>query len=331
MKLLRAIIIFAIIPLIAGYFVASSHANKATQAAHLNFTPQNVQKHDQITLVENGTIISLTQKGVVSIPTHIPQLIEALPLGNNFIGVDKRTNYSSLDEFSTKGKLIKTLQNGTAAKIDSMDWFTDPAINPNQTKIAFVSDMDKSKTNVLDNALFVENVTGSIQKIANPDPHSGGIAHPVWDPANPQNIIYDYYQYDNNFNPYSVIDEYNFQTQNPTQLTTRKQNAYQGSFSPNGKQLIFLERNNNITTKMVIADVTANGLAHTQTIAEGDFAYPEFSNTKNHIYYLEAQGNSGYDLYTATLANGKLTNAMQVSTGEQLLANSGFVVNEVKK
>lgn len=333
MKLIRAIIVFALIPLIAGYYVASSQGSKKLEnSTNLNFNIGNILTTDRITFAEKGSIISLSQKNVVTIPTNHSQIIEVSPLGANFIGIDKQTNYSVLDEFSQSGNLLKILQNGNTGDIDTMNWFTDPVISSNQQLIAFVSDKDKSQTNVLDNALFIENLnTGTVEKIADPDPHSGGIAHPTWDPSDSNMITYDYYQYDQHFNPYSNIQEYNLQTQTTNNLTTQNQNAYQGSFSPDGKQFIFLERNNNITTKMYIADVTKNGLSNIDEIASGDYAYPEYSNTPNHIYYLQAQGNTGYDLYTASIANNKLTDELPISTSEQLLGNSGFIVTKEGK
>ena len=328
MKKIRAIIIFILIPLIGGYLVASAQEHKTLRNENLNFNINNEAATDRITLVENGTIFSLTRTGISSLPTNKPSLIEATPLGNNYIGIDKQTNYSTLEEFLPTGSLTKTLQNGSTNNIDTMDWFSDPAVNVNQNKIAFVSDKEKNKTNILDNALFVENLAdGSVQKIADPDPHSGGIAHPVWNPVDQYSIIYDYYQYDKNYNPYSVIDEYNLQTQTINPLTTREQNAYQASFSPDGKKIIFLERGNDITTGMYVANLTENGLTNIRNIAIGDFAYPAFSNTPNHIYYLQAQGNSGYDLYVATIIKDKIANSSAISTGGQLHANSGLTVS----
>lgn len=330
MKFFRALIIFVLIPLIAGYFVASTQgAKKLTNNTNVNFDTSNVQVNDSITIAEKGNIISLTQKGVNTIQTNHPQLIEVVPSGANFVGVDKQTNYSDLDEFSQSGTLINTIQNGNTGDIDTMNWYTDPAISLNNKQLAFVSDKDKAQTNIQDNALFVANLaTGTVGKIADPDPHSGGIAHPIWDPINPNIITYDYYQYDQSFNPYSIIEEYNIQTQNTVNLTTQNQNAYQGSFSPDGKQFIFLERNNNITTNMDIADVSANGLSNVRQIASGDFSYPTYSNTPGHIYYLQAQGNTGYDLYTATIVDNKLNDENPITTSAQLLGNSGFVVTK---
>ena len=327
MKKLRAFIIFMLIPLIAGYLVASSQEHKSKIKDTSNFTITNILPTDRITLVEAGKIISLTQTGVVSHATQRPLLIETLPFGNNFIGVDKQLNYSSLDEFSSNGTLQRTLQDGNTGNIDTMNWYTDPALSTDQKQLAFVSDRDKDRTNVLDNALFVQNLSdGTLQKIADPDPHSGGIAHPVWNPANPQNIAFDYYQYDKNYNPYSIIEEYNLQSQNTVSLTTQEQNAYQGSFSPDGKQFIFLERTDDITTVMYVANVTESGLSNVRSIGSGDFAYPQFSNTPDTIYYLQAQGNNGYDLYVAHIVGDKIANPSQISTGAQLFANSGFSV-----
>ncbi|HSX08787.1 MAG TPA: hypothetical protein VLF93_01385 [Candidatus Saccharimonadales bacterium] len=329
MKKIRAIIIFIILPIIAGYLIASHQGHKSIPTASLSFSNHALQPTDQITLVENGTIATITQKNVTTMQTHHPQLIETLPLGGSFVGVDKQLNYSSLLEFSPNGTVTKTLQNGNTGNIDTMNWFTDPAMSSDQKKLAFVSDKNKATTDVQDNALFIENFgTGAVTKIVDPDPHSGGIAHPFWNPMNPNLITYDYYQYDDQYNPYSVIQQYDITSQSTTPLTTQKQNAYQGSFSPDGKHFIFLERNNNITTQMYIADVTSNGLTNIQQLASGDFAYPQFSYTPNHIYYLEAKGNTQYDLYTATVANGQLSGIMQISNTQQLLGNSGFVVEK---
>ncbi|HWY78748.1 MAG TPA: hypothetical protein VNW29_00125 [Candidatus Sulfotelmatobacter sp.] len=329
MRKIRAFIIFILIPLITGYLVASAQGHKVKLSSNINFDTNIVLQTDNISLTEKGTIISLTHTGTTSIPTNHSALTETIPVGNNFIGVDKQTNYTSLDEFSTTGKLIKTLQDGNTGNIDTMNWFTDPSIDATQQKIAFVSDKDKENTYVLDNALFIENLaTSSIQKIAAPDPHSGGITHPIWDPANPDIITYDYYQYDKNYSPYSIIEKYNMQSQTTTPLTTQAQNAYQGAFSPDGKQFIFLGRNNDITPVMYIANVTTEGLSNIHILATGNFAYPEFSNTASHIYYLQAQGNSGYDLYAATITNDKISGSSPISTGEQLEATSGFIVSK---
>src|SRR5579872_7208606 len=111
MKLIRALIVFALIPLIAGYFVASFRGHKIQLTTNLNFNTGNVLPTDIITLTENGNIISVTQKAVTTISTKHPQLIEASPLGTNYIGVDKQTNYSSLYEFSQTGTLLQTVQN----------------------------------------------------------------------------------------------------------------------------------------------------------------------------------------------------------------------------
>jgi hypothetical protein len=328
MKKIRAFIIFALLPLLGGYAYASHlHMQKSHPNSSLGFNTDAILPTDRITFAEKGSIISLTQTGASAIPTGHAQLIEGSPIGGNFVGVDKQTNYSSLDEFSPSGSLINTLLNGNTGDIDTMDWFTDPAVSPNMQELALVSDKNKDVTNVYDNALFIEKLSNShLQKIADPIPGSGGIAHPVWDPANADILTYDYYEYDQNYNPYSVIDEYNLSTQATSLLTTRQQNAYQGSFSPDGKYFIFLERNNNITAVMYLANVTANGLSGAHSIASGDFAYPEFSRTANHIYYLAAQDNSDYDLYTAELKNGVLTAITPISTDEQLLGNSGFTV-----
>ena len=327
MKFIHALIIFAILPLLAGYFVAASHAKKQVVVNNLNFNPKQILPTDKITLTEQGNIISVNTHGIITVPTHNAQLIQSIPWQDNFISVDKELNYSSLLVFSKNGSLTSKLQNGDTGNIDTMNWFTDPALSPDAKQLAFVSDKNKGKTHVEDNALFVENFeTKTVEKEADPDSHSGGIAHPVWNPTNVHELIYDYYSYTRNFSPYSTIDEYNTQTQQTTHLTTPEQNAYQAAFSPDGKQLLFLERGDNIKTTLYLADVTNDGLSNIQSLATGDFAYPQFSHTPNNIYYLMANSNTGYNLYVSRITGNRLTSTNAVSTGDQLLGNSGFIV-----
>ncbi len=327
---IRSILIFAVLPLFAGYYYASLQSQKPNIAISSNFNIEAVALSDQITLINQGNIISLAHSGTNTIPTNNRRLTEANQLGNNYIASDKQTNYSSLEEFNSRGKKLKTLLNGNTGNIDNDNWFTDPAVSPNKQTVAFVSDMDKNTTKILDNALFIENLdTGTTTKIADPDPHSGGIAHPVWNPSNPNIIAYDYYQYDNDYNPYSVIKETDIKSQTIINLTTRQQNAYQGSFSPNGRQFIFLGRNEDNTVAIYTAEITNSGLANVQKFASGNFAYPAFSNTPNHIYFLQAQGNSGYDLYTGEIKHNRLINISAITSNVQISADSGFMVNKL--
>lgn len=326
----RSLLIFVMLPLIAGYLVASIQGHTVQRKSNLNFASKNVLPTDRITLVNQGSISSVTKTDSTTIDTHHPQLIEASPLGNNYIAVDKQTNYASLEEFSSTGVLLETLLNGNTKDIDTMNWFIDPAVQQNQQEIVFVSDKDKEKTKVFDNALFIYSLAShSIKRIVDPFPSSGGIAHPRLNPTNPNILIYDYYQYDEKYNPYSLIQEYNRQTEKITSLTTQKQNAYQGSFSSDGKQLIFLGRNSDFTVTMYLADVADNGLSNVQKLMTGDIAYPTFSFTSNHIYYLQAEDNKGYNLLTATVQKNKLINPATVVSGFQLLGNASFSVTPV--
>ncbi|HEV2339414.1 MAG TPA: hypothetical protein VGT05_01455 [Patescibacteria group bacterium] len=327
----RVLLLFSILPLIIGYLFASFHAVLVTNTAPA-FNLQNIAPGDMVTISNGGDIYQLTTTNSKQI-IHGQNLIEPVMAGGNIIAVAKTINYASLLLYDQSGNKIKTLFNGNTGTVDTMHWVTDPAVNPAQDRIAYVSDKDRQQTNVPDNALYVLNLSdGTSTNIANPDPYSGGIAHPVFNPVNGNVLLYDYYQYDSKtLAPYSTIEEYSKDTGFTTTLTFENKNAYQESFSPDGKTLLFLGRNSDMNTVTLYrADFTDTGLMNVQTLASGDFAFPVFSNMKNRIYFLQSEENKGYNLMEATMQKGKLNNIGPVISGYQLAGNSSFMVTKMK-
>lgn len=313
---------------VLGFLVAffQTHQGGQTMAT---FSTKNIPPTDVIVLSNQGDIYQVSHQGSAQI-THGQHLIEPVKIGNTFAAIEKTTNYASLLMFDQQGNIIKTLFSGNNDTIDTMSWITDPAASPAQNRIAYVSDKDKAQTNVPDNALYVLNLaTGKSTNVAKPSPYSGGLAHPLFNPVNSNIILYDYYQYDpQTLMPYSTIEQFDNTTGLITTLTFENQNAYQAAFSPDGKQLLFLGRNDGSTSvTLYIADFdSTSGLSNIRTLLSGDLAYPAFSNTKNVIYYLQAQGNSGYNLMNATIQNNKLSNIQTVVSGNILLGNSSYAI-----
>lgn len=325
----RTLALFSILPFITGFLMASLQTRQPIiQASSLS--PNNILPSDTIVLSSNGDIYKLTQNNSTQI-THGQNLIEPIVTGSSIIAVEKTTNYSSLFEYNLEGNKISTLFSGKGDNIDTMNWITDPTMSADHNTIAYVSDKDRGQTNVPDNALYAYTLSDrKTVTIAKPDPYSGGITHPTYDPTNENIILYNYYQYDpQTLTPYSTIEEYAQDTGLTTTLTFEDKNAYQQSFSPDGKQLLFLGRNGDTSTvTLYLADLTEKGLTNIQSLGTGDFAYPTFSNTKNHIYYLQSEGNNGYNLVTATLQNNTLTHVLSITNGFQLLGNSSYTVTK---
>lgn len=326
----RVIVLFSVVPFLLGFAFAYLHHHSLIKA-NTTFSTNAIEKTDKIVLSSQGNIYTLTQDGAIQI-TQGQQITEPIAFGDTFLAVGKKTNYSSLLEFSAKSAQAKTVLGGNSSKIDTMSWFTDPAYSPNSNLLAFVSDKDKALTNIPDNALFIHNThNGKTTMLVKPYPYSGGVANPVWDPANSDILLYTYYEYDpKTLNPYSVIEEYNFTTGETTDLTTEKENALQAAFSPDGTHLLFIGRNaDGYTVNMYLTDFSDGQVDNTQNIASGDYAYPKFSFTNGYIYFLQAQGDAGYNLMTAQVKQNTLTNIREVTSGDQLLGNSSFdVVHE---
>lgn len=325
----RSIIFFAFVPLLAGYIFGVIETEKPVVKPSVSFSTTGVQQADVLTISDQGDIFTLSHGKQTQI-TQGQRVIQPAFLGRSFVAINKQQNYSELLQFSFGGIKTKTLLSGKTESIDSMSYISDPAVSPTFQDIAFVSDMDRVKTTISDTALYILNVSsGKIKKVADPLPHSGGITHPMWNPINPRVLVYDYYQYDENYAPYSLIMQYDMDSNKTISLTTKAQNAYQGAFSPDGKHFMFLSRSEDNTEVMInISEVTADGLSNVRSFARGDFAYPMFSQVQGYIYYLRAYGNHGYNLYTSFIKNNQLTNISQISTGEQLFAHSGLSVSK---
>lgn len=325
----RVLLLFTIMPFILGFLVAYIQGKPASRSA--SFATNVIQPTDKIVFSNNGDIYTLTKNGTTQV-THGQRLVEPVMVGSNFVAVKKTTNYASLLMLDQTGDKVKTLFNGNSDKIDTMSWITDPAVNPDQNKIAYVSDKDKTQTDVPDNALYVLNLsTGKSTNIAKPDPYSGGLADPFFDPMDSNIILYDYYQYDSQtLVPYSTIEQYDYNSGLITTLTYENKNAYQQALSPDGKQLLFLGRNDGSNTvTLYIANFDSSmGLSSIHPLLIGDIAYPKFSNTKGAIYYLQAQGNSGYNLMTATIQKDKLSNVQTVIFGNTLMGNSSYEITK---
>ncbi len=328
----RTILLFSILPFIIGFSLAYFQGKPISHTTLFN--TNTVQSTDSIILSSNGDIYTLNHNGSTQM-THNQNLIEPALVGSNIVAIEKTTNYASLLMFNQQGDKIKTLFNGNSNNIDTMSWVTDPAVNPAQDRIAYVSDKDKVLTSVPDNALYILNTsTGKSTNIAKPDPYSGGLTHPIFDPVDGSIVLYDYYQYDpQTLTPYSTIEQYDNRTGLITALTYENKNAYQAALSPDGKQLLFLGRNDGSNTvTLYLADFDSNnGLSNIHALATGDLAYPEFSNTKGYIYFLEAQGSEGYDLMIATIQKNKLTTMRVVVSGNTLLGNSSYEVTKIKQ
>lgn len=334
MKKLRLILILLILPFIVGYGLAylQNQKNKVkNENSTFNLQTGSILPNDTVTLTSQGNIYTANYNGLSQI-TQNKSLTEPVVIGNDFFAIQKQTNYSSLVELNNSGGIIKTIINGNTGNVDTDIWAGEPAVSKDKEKLAFVSDKNRIQTQISDNVLYEKNLkSGETITLAKPNPGSGGIAHPVWNPIDPNTILYDFYAYNQNMLPYSVIVSYDIQTDARTPLTSEKDNAYQASFSPDGKKLIYLERNSDYSVTMYLADFTSDGLKNIKKIATGNFSFPTFSNTKNHIYFFSAQGNEGYNLFTANIINGKLSDIIPLTGDSQFTGNEGFSVNKSKE
>ncbi len=291
---------------------------------------------DHIFLSKNGDIFRLTQKGLQQV-TQGEHVIDPLPIGQNILAVEKNMNYSSFVLFDQNGSRIKTLAEGNADKIENMTWFADAAVRADNQKIAFVSDKDQKELKLADPALFVtdfsveKNATDAAQRIADPLQRSGGMAHPVWDPANFNILLYENYEYDENTKePFSLIYQYDLDTKKSIALTTEDQNAFQVGLSPDGSHALFLGRNGDNTVTLYFADFGDGQFKNIHKLITGNFAYPQFSFSADRMYYLQADKNQDYSLYIATLNQHthQIQNTSVVAGATHLNANSAYSITK---
>lgn len=328
MKTKWLVLIIGLLAFSAGYGYSvvrgnapAVHATQITKVA-TNHMPSGdallLANKGDIFKVENDALTQITQGQHFSSPVLFSQKIVAVENGDN---------YSSLDLLDDAGTKVKTLLQGKGKNIDANHWAGDPAIDSSSSKLAYVSDKNRDTTGVPDNALFIEDLTTGVAKLAaSPDPHTGGLANPAFDPADPTQIAYTSYAYDDSSKPYSVVKLLDLMTKKAVDLTTHDQNAYQLSFSPDGTHVVFISRSSDLlSSSLMTADFADGELTNVQTLGTGDYAFPRFSNDNQHIYFLQAKSNTGYDLYIGQAVNGKLSH-VDALTNSSALDSEAFEV-----
>jgi len=284
---------------------------------------------DRLVLTKDENIFSLTHGKTTQI-TYDQHVSEPVATSSGYFAIEKKRNYSSLLLFDAHGALAQTFLDGSSPKIDHMFWVTEPAVSPDEKKIAFVSDRNRGQSGNPDNALFVQDIVqGTPQLIVRPIPYSGGIANPMWDPQM-HFLLYTSYTYDTlTLEPYSIIQLYDMKTRTMTDLTTEEQNAFQATISPDAKKLLFLSRNKDKNTvTLYSADFADKQMTNPRALTTGDLAYPRFSNTPDRIYYLHASENSDYTLMTAEIHEASISGTLRVPDAAHLKAGPYTVLIE---
>ena len=316
---------------LVGFSFARYRDLHRTSKAIMHNRVDSIVPGDRLLLTKDGNIFSLGRSTTTQI-THEEHVSEAVATSSGYFAVAKKTNYSSLLFYNKSGSLVQTFLDGNAPRIDRMVWVTEPVVSPDEKKIAFVSDRNRFQTGNSDNALFVQDIVKGIpQLIVKPIPYSGGIANPVWDPQM-RFLLYTSYTYDElTLEPYSVVQLYDFKTRSAIDLTTKEQNAFQATLSPDAQKILFLSRDkdkNSVT--LFLADFLDQKIMNAKALATGDIAYPRFSNAQNHIYYLQASENSDYTLMTANVHDASISGILSVPDAVHLKAGAYSVLTEPK-
>ncbi len=333
--------IFVGVPLVAGFltskYVATHHFSSTPAAKVVHVWPS-----DQLTISTSFGIDQLTPSGEKTLITA-PNLLSPVASSGGIIAISRSQNYAAMAQFDAAGNLVKTLLDGDHQNFDKMIWVGDPELSPDQKSVVFVSDKDRYNTGLSDNAVYsLDLSSGNFTLLAKPTYLTGGLANPIFVPAqattsaqanSPQLLVTSYQNDHTTFLPYSILQLVDLKTHATTDLTSENQNAFQPSFSADGKQLLFLSRDGEgAQVKLQLADFVENQLTNIRTLATGQFAYPKFSFTNGQIYYLAADKNSPFHLFTASISADslELVNQQQVTTKEALPADSSYQVLQVR-
>lgn len=328
------IILITLLPFAAGFAVSvvqSKYFGVKVASGVLHENHPSVPSTDMVTFSSAGDIYRLTSSTSTQL-TKGQNLIDPVWTGTDFAAVNKNVNYSSILLYSDRGALVKKLLNGNSGYSGYDKWATDLAISPDGNQLAFVSDKDQYSIGIPDNALFVENLTNlSVKRVTMPEAFTGGLATPVFDPADQNLLICSSYHYDNQQNPYSTLNLVNLTTGHSIPITNQSQSAYQPDISPDGTRIVFLGRfDSSPVVHLFVGTFTAAGITNLVDLYQGQLAYPRFSFDGKSVYFLEGQKNKGFDLKLAQLSNNKLTNITAITSGETFDGTSSFEVTQNK-
>src|SRR5579872_2090362 len=95
----RSLLLFTIVPLLLGVFIANNNLkNQKIATPPFNINTSSIPKADEIIISIKGDIYDL-KNGSSSQITHGQNLIEPLKFNNSFIAVYKTVNYSSILQY----------------------------------------------------------------------------------------------------------------------------------------------------------------------------------------------------------------------------------------
>ncbi len=311
----------------------------------ITYSIQPYSINGSIYILNNGDIYKISGDQTKEI-TSVGDIYQSFVYSSSqAIIVKKYTNYSDLFSLNLNTGSETQITNNSSSVFDNNLWAFDPYEYNNN--ILYLSDAGKFINGVFDLGVYKipsNNTYKSIgTKISNPNPYTGGDQDPIYYPDGTNRyILYCRYTYLNNTpQPLSHLVLYDSLTGNTVSITPEGSGILNPSFSPDGKYIIFAERDtnsiSNSTTSIYIMPFNINNLNDSNYEAEftSEFnnkilvdknavdAMPIFSPDESEVAWIKADQN-GY--FNIAIANFRISvdnngNPIPVISGTRFITN----------
>ncbi|HLG74545.1 MAG TPA: hypothetical protein VK009_29340 [Chloroflexota bacterium] len=203
----------------------------------------------------------------------------------------------------------KQLSNNTNRVVENNLWEMQPDWSPDALSLAYVSDRGRLKNGVLDPAPWrITIATGARAQLANSNQYAGGVDLPRWRPDHKNELLYTSWAYDSQtLQPYGQLMLEDTQTSQVRALTPPNETSFQGDWSPDGKNIVYIKRQQQhddiwlmTPSDSAPGTPTAGAGATSKPLLSGRFAQPVWSPDGRAIAYIGLKDGS-LDLFVQNL------------------------------
>ena len=268
----------------------------------------------------SGTPIQLTHDGVISQPALT---------ADGLVYVVRSRNASDLWLVPSEGP-PRAITRNTAATPLLSHWASQPVFIPDRGGLYAIGDFNKASTGAGDLAVWELSLSRDPPvQITHPPAYAGGDQDVTVNPEDPRQIIFTRYAYAGT-QLVEQLQSLDVSSNVLVALTPPDRSARQASYSPDAKEVAFVQDGPDALEALYLADLRTSGrraqLEEPRSVASGVIANPVWTADGNTLGYLALTSN-GFQLFSVDIrrdGNGAETfgEPHQITTGPALDATS---------
>jgi hypothetical protein len=233
-------------------------------------------------LAAAGAPVELTHDGHIGQPA----------LGDGALAFVERSRDASDIWLASADEAPRAVTHDVASRVSQNHWATQPAFVPGRPRLYALADFDKASTGVGDLAVWeVSLEPGPPIQITRPTAYTGGDQDVTVDPHDAGRVVFTRYAYDGT-QLVEQLEWLDIATDTLVPLTNTDTPSRQAAYSPDGTELAFVQRGDDMQDALFVAPVQIDNkrvqLGDPQLVATGGVANPVWTPDGETLAYIGA-------------------------------------------